>query len=548
MTDSSPATTVLTQFVERARALYSLPRVAAQVLELTALPQVDARAIKECLENDPALVAKILRVVNSSLFGLSRPVSDLGQAIALLGIKPLKLLVLGFSLPRELWSGLEADVLARYWRRTLVKAVSAREISERIWVAPGDEAFIAGLLQDIGMLALIQDLGNAYVCFLDRVREQGGDLATLEATSLGFTHEQLSARLLAHWGLPDVLVRAVDLPRAVTRQKGDPPPQHVLPQILHLAELVAAMAVDTRPAALSELLEAGGKYRQLTIEQVRAILETLEEKVIQLADLLSLELPEGQRGVDVLAQAQAQLATEAEDAAARLAREEAAAGELLKEARALQNSLAVAARGKTQRLSSTSGAERTSVRPAASSPPGLVKTPIAEGGLETKQNSGNILVTADPGLAGRVASGVAACRIARHSFSLILLGLDRYDDLLLKLGVFGAKKVDGLVEAALRAACEAGDVRIPLGDGCFSVLLEHRDRPRAAQVARDVMQGFAQRAAICSLPATATLSAGLATLVLPPKNFDSQELIDAAQRCLSAAQLSGGDSLKSIDL
>ena len=98
-----------------------------EVLQLTDNPQVDTRALKECIENDPALTGKILRVVNSSLFGLSREISDLNQALALLGTKPLKLLVLGFSLPGGLYAGIEARTLARYWRRTLTKAVAARE-------------------------------------------------------------------------------------------------------------------------------------------------------------------------------------------------------------------------------------------------------------------------------------------------------------------------------------------------------------------------------------------------------------------------------------
>src|SRR5690606_29692284 len=86
-------------FVVRARRLYSLPAVAMRVLELTSAPHVDAAALAECIENDPALTSKVLRVVNSSVFGLGQRVGSLKQAIAMLGIRPLKMLVLGFSLP-----------------------------------------------------------------------------------------------------------------------------------------------------------------------------------------------------------------------------------------------------------------------------------------------------------------------------------------------------------------------------------------------------------------------------------------------------------------
>ncbi len=117
------------QFVERTGQLYSLPEVAAEVLRLTGEPQIDPRELRQCIESDPALAARLLRVVNSSLFGPTRPVTDLNQALTLLGIRPLKMLVLGFSLPKELFTGLEAEVLARYWRQTLIKAVAARELS-----------------------------------------------------------------------------------------------------------------------------------------------------------------------------------------------------------------------------------------------------------------------------------------------------------------------------------------------------------------------------------------------------------------------------------
>src|SRR6187401_2816214 len=89
---ATEAVGLVQQFVERTGQLYSLPAVAAQVLRLTAESSVDGRALKECIERDPALATRILRVVNSSLFGVTRQVTDLSQALALLGTRPLKML------------------------------------------------------------------------------------------------------------------------------------------------------------------------------------------------------------------------------------------------------------------------------------------------------------------------------------------------------------------------------------------------------------------------------------------------------------------------
>jgi HD-like signal output (HDOD) protein len=195
------------QIVGRAGALYSLPAVAVEVLKLTEHPKVDVRALKACIERDPALTVKILRVVNSSVFGLSREVSDLNQALALLGIKPLKLLALGFSLPESLFVNAAREQLDWYWKSALVRAVAAREISEQLFKRPGDDAFLAGLLQDLGVLVLLGELGRPYAGLLSEAIAARADLSRLEQESLGFDHTQLTAGLLDHWNLPVMLVR-----------------------------------------------------------------------------------------------------------------------------------------------------------------------------------------------------------------------------------------------------------------------------------------------------------------------------------------------------
>ena len=288
---STTAPNIIDQLVKRAQRLYSLPAVAMKVVDLTSQPLIDTTALRECIEKDPALTVRLLRVVNSSLFGLSGEVDNLSQAITLLGTKPLKLLVLGFSLPDGMLSGLEADVLGRYWRHALIKAVAARQISEQFLGAPGDDAFLAGLLQEIGILALIQDLGEPYVQFLEGVTREGADIASLEMSTLGFDHAILSARLLAHWGLPQSLVDAVASPHDELKILEMPEPARLVPQALHLAERIARFLASGRPELLDEILNAGRLYCELTMDQMKTLITLLQEQVNQLAEILSLTLP-----------------------------------------------------------------------------------------------------------------------------------------------------------------------------------------------------------------------------------------------------------------
>jgi HD-like signal output (HDOD) protein len=249
----SVATSTLDRLVAQAGDLYSLPAVAMEILELASDAKADARKLKECIERDPALTTKILRVVNSSLFGLAQQVSDLNQALALLGMKPLKLLVLGFSLPDALFQNVAGEMLSRYWQRTLVKSIAAREISERIRSDLGDEAFIAGLLQDIGQLVLIQCVGEPYIQFVGKARGEPGDLKRLERRALGFDHVQLSAELLNRWGLPGLIVEAVaGLESSETIARTSNP----LIRVLDLAELVATLLCDGHTVVLAELAGA----------------------------------------------------------------------------------------------------------------------------------------------------------------------------------------------------------------------------------------------------------------------------------------------------
>ncbi|MEQ8790373.1 MAG: HDOD domain-containing protein [Pirellulaceae bacterium] len=551
MTSTEPSTSVLTQFVQRARRLYTLPAVAMKVIELTGHPQVDVRKLKECIENDPALTAKILRVVNSSLFGLSREITDLNQALALLGVKPLKLLVLGFSLPAELFDGLEAGVLERYWRHTLTKAVASREIAESIWSISGDEPFISGLLQGIGMLALIQDLGEHYLVFLDGVQRQGGNLCALETKALGFDHAILSARLLDHWGLPDSVSQAVGRPHDVERLAALDPAEADIPQILHLAELCTVLLTQQRPGALRELLDAGQRYRGLTEDQLQRLVASLDEKVRQLADVLALQLPGDLNYQQVLAEAHAQAAEVAEqwitdvEQEQTLLHEVESLGALALRVAAQDTSMSAAA---IKSSSSSTDAKRESAR---GEPAQDLQNAALDSLSESPPPASAVGADAptDPALVGRVSQAVAACRQARCELTLLITQLDRYDELIMTRGLVGAEQLARLLEAAVASLWDGDGVHLAQGDGRFALLLENCDRRTAVELARRMVHGIREWSQRRGQQNThVTVSAGLATLNLPPKNFPSHELIEAAQRCLYGAQISGGDVVKSIDI
>jgi len=554
---------VVERLVVRTTHLYSLPAVAARVLELTNDPQVGAAELKACIENDPALTTKVLRVVNSSLFGLRREVSDLNQALAFLGTKPLKLLVLGFSLPAGLFAGVGAATLGWYWRRTLTKAVAAREICETVWHRPGDECFIAALVQDLGMLLLIQELGAPYIDFLEKVRQRGYDLPALEMASMGFDHTVLSAALLTHWGLPEVLVEAVlwrpgeascepasswGYARSPTEPEGcgrslTEPRRGELGSILHLAEWIARLLADGRPASLAQLLSIGQRDHGLGPEQLGALVETLEEKVGSLADVLSLELLQTEGYRELLAQAHARLSDVAASAAAEMLYREQADANSPCEAAALSEEMrslgAATARLAPRPIHPPAHAVSAA---AVVEPPAAAAASPREGQPASREASWSLL--------GQLAAAVPVCRQSHWPLSLLLVELGRTEELVLHHGLQGFHQLRSVVEKACRSVDHERTKCTAYGEAGFAVILLECDRQLAVRLGNQIIDRVA-RAAVGEPTAkhsTPGIGVGAATVSLPPKNFPAKDLLVAANRCLYGSHASGGGVVKSIEI
>ena len=555
----------LNHVARRAGQLYSLPSVALEVLELTQQPQIDIRALKECVENDPALTGKVLRVVNSALFGLSREVSDLNHALTMLGIKPLKLLVLGFTLSDAIFSKLTGDVMQRYWRHSVIKAIAARELSETLWHLPGDEPFLVALLQDLGLLVLLQTMGKPYAEFVEQVWSKGHDLHRLERQALGFDHRELTSRMLRDWGLPEVLTMGVLADRREHEYVNAPAQQRALPHILRMAELLANVLVEQHPGALERLLAAESPY-PLSKEKLHELAEQLQAKVEALSDVFSLELPAGLDYRDVLASAHAQLTTAAEQAAYDLIApggkhrqlDEQPEADLLEQV----EDLTLAFRRGVQDILAT---ENSSAAPAATLPPqsagGQIPAPArpspAKPALASSdvrrppaaQNVDSSLDT-DPELHHWLWTAVAACRQSRLPLSVAVVELDDYQRLEREQGQLASEKLTQRLGDVCPALDAPAMVCLQVRQARFALILPGWDRHQSMEFYSLLLPGI--REITYEQPdgqiVPATVSVGLAAVSLAPKNFAPQTLLESAMRCLVAAQRSGGNTLKSIGI
>lgn len=194
--------------LDHVQRLHSAPQVAQRILELTRDLYFDVPAVVRCLESDPALAARVLRIVNSAHYGLGSRVTSLRQAVAFLGQRSLRLVAMTFSLLDAMTKGLAQQLCAEYWKQAISLAVVASHLAKlsRGAVAQ-DSAYAAGLLADLGILVLTQVFGETYVKLYQQ-HSHSYALVEAERRELRFCHAAIGARLLQRWEFPTALVLA----------------------------------------------------------------------------------------------------------------------------------------------------------------------------------------------------------------------------------------------------------------------------------------------------------------------------------------------------
>lgn len=219
-----PAELVLAQL----DTLPTLAPVAVRLLQITLDADSSARDVVELLRADQALTAKVLAVANSAALGAPGKVATLDRAVALLGFRVIRSVALAVKVlecfPTPEQAGFDRKA---FWKHALGVACAARRLAARP-AAPLDaeEAFVAGLLHDIGKLALAAAFPKAYQRVVAEAASGRCDIVDCERAVLGVDHTVAGRRLAERWGLPDLLRDVIWLhnkpPETVAAATGQP--------------------------------------------------------------------------------------------------------------------------------------------------------------------------------------------------------------------------------------------------------------------------------------------------------------------------------------
>jgi HD-like signal output (HDOD) protein len=225
--------------VDRLRTLPSSPAVLEPLLDLLhqSPEEIDIKKVVELVSYEKSIAAQCLRIANSPLYGRRSATESIHAAVLSLGIQRIEDILLSCCLnqlvPAKNW----ATDPAVFWRHSLGCALVCRELAERIELRDPEQAYLAGLLHDLGLLVNSVAYAAEYPAVVDAARKVGHPLHQLEQEMLGFTHCESGAILAIAWRLPASVAEVIEWHHDVEHgPEGNP-----LIALVHLGDLICRL-------------------------------------------------------------------------------------------------------------------------------------------------------------------------------------------------------------------------------------------------------------------------------------------------------------------
>ncbi|MBI5587070.1 MAG: HDOD domain-containing protein [Deltaproteobacteria bacterium] len=197
-----------------------LPATAQKVLSIMADPDVSIEKIKRLITTDPGLATKILKVANSAFYGSHRNIQNLSQAILRLGLNAVRNLVVATSMKNVYKRfGLTEKLL---WEQLIGSALASNIIAKHTRLSDPEDAFIGGLLHDVGKVVLNNEYPDAFAKVMEKVYNESVPFSTAEIEVFEFSQRKVGAIVIKKWGFPEnleLLLRYFDDPEVLAKER-----------------------------------------------------------------------------------------------------------------------------------------------------------------------------------------------------------------------------------------------------------------------------------------------------------------------------------------
>src|SRR5215218_3227508 len=185
-TTTQPAAPSVEELVARLDALGTLPEVTVRINAVVKDPNSDPDELEQVIKHDPALVARVMKIANSSLYALPAPVTTVKRAVVMLGFESVNRVALAASLGHMFKGKLCARHSAKdLWTHCIAVAAVARDLATKVNPELEEEVFLAGLTHDLGMVALLQLMPKELAAVCDLAEKDPRPFVQIEQEMLG---------------------------------------------------------------------------------------------------------------------------------------------------------------------------------------------------------------------------------------------------------------------------------------------------------------------------------------------------------------------------
>ncbi|MDF0667862.1 MAG: HDOD domain-containing protein [Nitrospira sp.] len=198
------------ELVQSCTTVLTLPEIYFRVRDVVDDPKSTMDDLAEVLKLDPAISARLLRIVNCPLYGFPKQIDTISRAVSIVGRQAINDLVTATTVGRT-FSGMPIQLMdvSMFWRKSVLCALLARRIATACGIEDSERFFLEGLLRDIGHLVLYQTIPQRAQSALIEAGYLGTSLAEVEQSNIGCDFAEVGAELIRAWGMPVQIEQAI---------------------------------------------------------------------------------------------------------------------------------------------------------------------------------------------------------------------------------------------------------------------------------------------------------------------------------------------------
>lgn len=273
-----------------AEDLPELPETAFRIMQLSQNPNADPDVVARAIMSSPTLSARVLRYVNSPYYGLLREVTSIHQAVVILGLDTIRDLVVGLSMVDLFLSQRPVRFNQRRFNDLAVQtAVVSSLVAPQVDLAP-EEAFIAGLLHDIGSLLLGRYHPEILQQILNAKRDTGESIVEIEQRVAGLDHTVIGHWLASQWELPQVYRVAIRHHHEPELQHSDDPDSARMVRVVIMADRIVRLFRRHETADMDQVSRMWVEFFDGRVSELEAVLTAFPRRLASASDALEASL------------------------------------------------------------------------------------------------------------------------------------------------------------------------------------------------------------------------------------------------------------------